>query len=203
MQLELFCFDKLKNKFITAVNRFGVYVKDIQRTTSGNRRTAVIKQNSSFSKKKRTKIDIETRTKKTVLQQDQFLTQILINLQSQFFPDHTDLLNYRISWSTRRQKRTLASCNIRSKKINVAKELNHPDHTKWLEPLIYHEMCHAVIGKDKNSGRNCWHGRAFRELETQHPLMKEFNIWVKSGGWRKAVMSERTRSWWKNKKLPH
>lgn len=126
------------------------------------------------------------------------LSEIWIILQRSFFPDRTDLLAYKVVWSNRKQKRTLASCSLRTRKISVAKELNYEDFHQWLSPLLYHEMCHAVIGRSKTSGSRCWHGSEFKQLEVLHPKMEEFRLWTKSGGWRKAVMSERKRSWWKS-----
>ena len=118
-----------------------------------------------------------------------------------FFPERPELLNYRVVWSGRPQRRTLASCNIFRKRINVAREMNHPDGEPWLEPLLYHEMCHAVIGYrevQSNVGytvkkKRIWHGREFRSLERQHPLFEPFDQWVKAGGFSRLVRSDRAK----------
>ena len=116
-------------------------------------------------------------------------------LLDDFFPDRTDLKEYKLAWSSRRQKRTLASCNIRSKKVMVAKELKNPEHWHVLDALIYHEMCHAVLGYSiKNpQGRSSWHGKEFKALEARHPGIASLNQWIKAGGWRKAVRQDRGR----------
>jgi len=125
-----------------------------------------------------------------------FLYKIWTDLSYDFFPGEEDLLNYRVIWSRRRQKRTLATCHFDSKRIIVAKELNFPQFYCWLPPLLYHEMCHAVIGvkPPRRNGKNCWHGKEFRTLEAQHPEMANFNRWVKEGGWAYAVRSERAKA---------
>ena len=191
MQLELFRFDIIRGRFIASLNLFEeIFIKGVKGAT------LIYKQPA-----KRISIKKVSDRRSTSKQDNLILESILNRIHLEFFPESKELVNYKISWSTRRQKRTLASCNIREKKINVARELNFPEHEKWLEPLIYHEVCHVIVGRDKNSGRHCWHGRTFKQLESRHPLMKEFNHWVKSGGWRKAVMSERTKSWWREKKI--
>lgn len=116
-------------------------------------------------------------TTKTV--SDLELQKIWNKLSQDYFPTHLVLNNYKINWSTRAQKRTLASCNIQYQRVVVARELNYEHYKKWLEPLIYHEMCHAVIGFNvkKTRNRRSWHGAEFKHLERQHPLMAEFDLW--------------------------
>ena len=134
------------------------------------------------------------------LESDEVLEHIWNNLRLDYFPQHLILIEYKIVWSSRRQKRTLASCNIRSKKITVAKELNNSICFMWISPLVYHEMCHAVLEKGGNSGRNCWHGKEFKSLESRHPQIKEFNSWIKSGGWYRTVLSDRKKEWWRKRR---
>ena len=123
------------------------------------------------------------------------LKQLWIQIQQQFFPDRADLNQYVVRWSKRNQKRTLASCNTERLRIIVAKELNHPDHAQWLEPLLYHEMCHAVLGWDvsRKNGKYRWHGPEFKQLERAHPGIAELDRWIKIGGWQKAIRSHRAR----------
>ena len=116
----------------------------------------------------------------------------------EFFPDRIDLDDVEIHWSRRRQKRVLASVSIRQKKVRVASELNHEEHHIWLEPLLYHEMCHAVLGENipvRNRKRQ-WHGKEFKALEQLHPKMQLFESWIKAGGWARAVRSARSKSMW-------
>ena len=115
-----------------------------------------------------------------------------------YFPEHPELGQYRVDWSTRRQLRTLASCSLKRKKVLVAKELNDARYALWLDPLLFHEMCHAVLGTGlkRGQGRTAWHGREFRALERRHPGTQGLQQWIESGGWRRAVRSARAKAFW-------
>ncbi len=129
---------------------------------------------------------------------DPMLLAIWLQVRQDFFPDRPDIDNVEILWSRRRQKRVLASVSIRQKKVRVARELDHPDHHQWLEPLLYHEMCHAILGENipvRNRKRQ-WHGDEFKQLEQRHPQMNAFEHWIKQGGWAHAVRSARSRTIW-------
>ncbi|RIL06265.1 MAG: hypothetical protein DCC75_10975 [Proteobacteria bacterium] len=127
------------------------------------------------------------------------LMEIWKRLVHNYFPERADLLNYRVCWSARRQKRTLASCHIKQRKVRVARELSAPEHACRLEPLLYHEMCHAVLGEEmalsyRSRGMKVpWHGTEFRALEVKHPKSRELEAWIKGGGWSRAVRSSRAR----------
>ena len=128
---------------------------------------------------------------------DQFLYQIWCELRREFFPLRSELDSYRIVWSSRAQKRVLASCNIRRRKVVVARELLEPSALRWIAPVLYHELCHAVIGEQvdrSRSNKRLWHGAQFRELENRHPDIKALHAWISSGGWALAVRSEHARS---------
>jgi hypothetical protein len=133
-----------------------------------------------------------------ILISDPMLTSIWGSLAASYFPDRTDLLSYVVRWSTRRQKRVLGSCNITKRVISVARELNAAEHHVWLEPLLYHEMCHAVLERSvSRRGRKIlWHGPEFKALERQHPGIGAMDAWIKGGGWRSAVLSSRARMHW-------
>ena len=119
---------------------------------------------------------------------NQLLSQIWKKLQSEYFPDRQDLLEYHINWSARRQTRTLASCNPHSKRIAVSKAMDNPSAEPDLEALIYHEMCHAVLGPAKRvRGRRQVHGRDFHLLEQRHVGIKALNVWLKNYGWHKVA----------------
>jgi hypothetical protein len=126
---------------------------------------------------------------------DKSLFAIWSNLQRNFFSHRVDLLEYEVIWSSRRQKRVLASITYRDKRVRVARELNHPDYVELLQPLLYHEMCHAVIGDgvEKIRGNRLWHGPKFKALESLHPASKALDHWIKSGGWLKAIRRDRAR----------
>lgn len=133
------------------------------------------------------------------------LQNIWDKLNKEYFPQY-DLNIYRLEWSNRRQKRTLASCNVKRKIVRVAHELNSKEYYKWLSPLLYHEMCHAVMAQeviDENGRLNRkirWHGKDFKKLEKAHPQYNDFQFWIKSGGWNKAIRSARTKEWWQKVK---
>lgn len=115
-----------------------------------------------------------------------------------YFPHIPELLIYQIKWSEKKQKRTLASCNIYKKIINVSNCLNYPEYFHLLPPLIYHEICHAVVGvKVGNRGRRIIHGADFKKLERAHPDMHLLEEFIKTGGWAKAVRSHRAKQRWK------
>lgn len=135
---------------------------------------------------------------------DKGLHEIWFSLQNEFFPEEKYLLSYTVCFSGRKQKRVLGSCNITDKRVKIAKELNDEEFSMWLPPLLYHEMCHAVLGKNvpSKNGRKLWHGTTFKKIEMRHPLMHSFNVWVKSGGWLKAVRkAQGIASWNKRRKL--
>jgi len=113
----------------------------------------------------------------------------------EYFPDLHHLHEYLIIWSSRRQKRTLASVNLNKRRVLVAMELNDPLFFIHLPALLYHEMCHAVISTDVSvrNGRRQWHGKQFKILEKQHPGIPELERWIKAGGWRYAVARHRAR----------
>jgi hypothetical protein len=127
---------------------------------------------------------------------DLTLKNIWDDLVRRYFSDRLDLFDYSLEWSRRNQKRTLASCNIKRRRVVVARELDREELALWLEPLLYHELCHAVLGKSITSkdGRRAWHGREFRALERRHPGIAALDHWIKSGGWRSAVRSARARA---------
>lgn len=112
---------------------------------------------------------------------------IWINLVNTYFPERTDLLNYMICWSQRPQKRVLASCNIEKRIVRIAPAMNLPESQDYLEALIYHELCHAVVGIGYKNGRRDIHSKSFKSIETLHPGIKELDKWIKQGGWINAV----------------
>lgn len=150
------------------------------------------KRKALFFKKKKTKL---VETSNTLKSSNKELLVIWTNLANFYFKDNKELKEYRINWSNRPQKRTLASCNLNQKKVLVARELKYEDYRIWLEPLIFHEMCHAVLGLnvERKNGKRQWHGKDFKELEKSHPLMNSFNKWIKQGGWATCVRSDRAK----------
>ena len=119
------------------------------------------------------------------------LEKIWKTIRLHYFPDRADVDDYQVIWSNRDQKHCLASCNMQSKIVRVARALEHPDCQDMLEPLLYHEMCHAIIGERIVNGRRILHGKDFRDLEKQHPRIAELNAWIKAGNWVKAVKRHR------------
>jgi hypothetical protein len=127
--------------------------------------------------------------------QEVCLQTIWTQVAGEYFPHLNCLHGYLIVWSTRRQKRTLASVNLTRQRVLVAMELNDPLFFMHLPALLYHEMCHAVISTDVNvkNGKRQWHGKQFKMLEKQHPGIPELERWIKAGGWRYAVARHRAR----------
>jgi hypothetical protein len=128
-------------------------------------------------------------------QNDEFLHKVWTTLRAEYFPDRPELDTYIVSWSPRRQKRVLASCNITRRRVVVAKELFEPCACRWIQPVMYHELCHAVIGEgvSKQGGKRQWHGPEFRALEARHPDIEAMNHWIRTGGWAMAVRTNRAR----------
>lgn len=124
---------------------------------------------------------------------DPFLLKIWNDVRIEYFPNLEHLKSYTVNWSVRRQRRTLASCQIRRKLVRVAKELNDPQFNPFLPALLYHEMCHAALGEQVGyyRGKRAWHGPSFKALESRHPGIKELDQWIKSGGWSYAVRRAR------------
>ena len=118
------------------------------------------------------------------------LSKIWEKLRRKYFPNVRVLEGYKITWSSRCSKRNLASCNYKNRKIIISPALNNVKLERILSPLIYHEMCHAVLGEPKcKNGRFVYHGKEFHALEAAHPQIKELNEWIKSGGWANAKRS--------------
>lgn len=129
---------------------------------------------------------------------DPHLGIIWSQLQREFFPGRTDISDYAVAWSTRSHRRTLATCNLHRRLVTVARELLPAQYHRVLPPLLYHEMCHAIIGKDvaQTKRGRAWHGKQFRDLERRHPEIKWLNEWIKSGGWSTAIRSDRSKRAW-------
>ncbi len=109
-------------------------------------------------------------------------------LRAAYFPNQPELDAYRIVWSTRKHKRTLASCNVYRRRVSVAMAMTLPEAEPHLDALLYHEMCHAALGVPKRAGgRRILHGREFRELERRHPGIVLLDRWIIDRGWSAAV----------------
>ena len=127
---------------------------------------------------------------------DAFLKSMWLEIRAEWFPDREDVDRYNVIWSSRPQKRTLASCGVERKRVIVARELDRPEYHKYLPALLYHEMCHAILGPEQSrngSRRRSWHGRSFKALERLHPEIALLDSWIKQGGWAHAVRSDRAR----------
>jgi len=108
-------------------------------------------------------------------------------LQESYFPDSLFLNEFKVCWSNRHQTSCLASVNLQTKIVRVAPAMKLPESQLFLEPLLYHEMCHAIVGIKVVRGRRKIHSREFKNLENLHPHIKFLDIWIKNGGWSKAV----------------
>jgi predicted SprT family Zn-dependent metalloprotease len=78
-----------------------------------------------------------------------------------------------------------------TQRVRISRAMDRPELEELLDALLYHEMCHAVVGmyRSQTSGRRVYHGPEFRELERRHPAMRNLDQWIKSGGWSRAVRS--------------
>lgn len=187
MSIQLSLFNSKLNSALSATERVSNFIRDI--FTPGPR-TVSPKKKKIKSSHAKPKVS-GTRS----IAGDTGLFEIWRRLVIQYFPDRPDLLSYRISWSHRKQKRCLASCNAEKRQVNVSGALNTP-YLNWvLEPLIYHELCHAVIGPVHRvrGQRRSLHGREFKILERRHPDIKKLDQWIRDGGWQRAVRAARAR----------
>lgn len=133
---------------------------------------------------------------------DNKLQSLWFQLWQQWFSHESSLGDYTVIWSRRQQKRTLATCQITNKKVIVARELSDPRYEVWLSPLLYHEMCHIVVGykRSQDGTKTCWHHPEFRRLERQHPGIAELDAWIKAGGWMQAIRRDRAKRAWQKRK---
>ena len=116
------------------------------------------------------------------------LVELWLKIRNEYFPDREDIDEYRVIWTTRKQTSSLASCNVERKRVEVASPMTLEQSAPYLEALLYHEMCHAILGKPPVvNGRRVIHGKEFKALERQHPQIPELDNWIKSGGWDNAV----------------
>lgn len=123
-----------------------------------------------------------------LLRGEKLLKSIWRETRQRWFPSRPDLDSYQMRWSARKQKRTLASCNLHDRRVVVARELNYPEYFCWLEPLLYHEMCHAFL-------ESRFHDKRFYAVERRHPGIRAFDAWINAGGWARAVRSDRAKRW--------
>ncbi len=120
--------------------------------------------------------------------EEQSLREIWLRLREDYFPDRSDIDDYNVVWSGRRQTMSLATCSIHRRKVAVAKAMSLGEGAPYLEPLLYHEMCHAILGEPEVvDGRRIMHGRDFKELEKRHPDISKLDLWIKQGGWNRVV----------------
>lgn len=115
------------------------------------------------------------------------LLRLWTHLADTYFPEYQDLKNYKIVWSHRHQSSCLASINLQKKVVRVAPAMKLKESYYFLSPLLYHEMCHAIIGIKVERGRRKIHTREFKHLESQHPEIKLLDQWIKAGGWHLAA----------------
>lgn len=117
------------------------------------------------------------------------LTALWQSLRFEYFPERPDIDEYQVRWSDRRHTRCLASCNVYDRRVQVARAMAQSEARSHLAALVYHEMCHAVLGIPKIvGGRRVIHGRDFKLLEKRHPGIKALDAFIVSGGWKKAVV---------------
>jgi len=115
------------------------------------------------------------------------LIELWLELRRSFFPERTDLDNYVVIWVERKHKTVLGTCDSAKRRVRINRALDVEGLRPLLDALLYHEMCHAVLGKpDVVRGRRVLHGRAFRALEARHPGIEALDEWIRAGGWMRA-----------------
>lgn len=155
--------------------------------------SSTVDANVSANSHPRTDLETPTTTAAVSNSNEFDLAGLWLRVRRQYFPRRGDLDSYRIRWLRANQTRTLACCNTHTRTVTVAGLLNDPAYHRYLEPLIYHEMCHAVLGPPKVvRGRRVIHGKAFKELERLHPEIPILDKWIADGGWRRAVARDRS-----------
>jgi hypothetical protein len=135
---------------------------------------------------------IQKRTRANNAFQENHILMLYWNkLVDTYFPNNQDLKDYKVVWSKRPQTRCLASCNVQKRIVRVAPAMKFEEARKYLEPLLYHELCHAVVGIKMANGRRKIHTREFKNLEKLHPLINEMDLWINAGGWNRVVRKEK------------
>lgn len=142
------------------------------------------------TKKKKQHSPTSYPTKKNSLSESVKLVSIWNKLVDEYFEGSEDLKSYRLVWSKKIQTRCLASCNVTKKIVRVAPTMKRTDASLYLEPLLYHEMCHAVVGIKVVNGRRKIHTREFKQLERKHPSIASLDEWIEKGGWSEAVRKD-------------
>ncbi len=118
------------------------------------------------------------------------LAEIWNRLVDEYFPEQEILKSYKLLWATKIQTRCLASCNIDKKIVRVAPSMKLYEARYFLEPLLYHELCHAVEGIKVVNGRRKIHTREFKALERRHPKIPLLDLWIQNGGWNQVVRKD-------------
>ena len=123
------------------------------------------------------------------------LEELWRKIRLEYFPEQAEIDHYSVVWSKRDHRSALASCNVDRQRVQVAGAMNLPDSRPLLEPLLYHEMCHAALGQPQVvNGRRIMHGKEFKALEKRHPQIEALNNWITAGGWEQAVRDYQKRS---------
>jgi hypothetical protein len=151
-----------------------------------------VEQERPYKKLNAILAEIKAKEKQQVIQAlgPESLRSTWCSLRRQYFPNRHDLDSYAVQWASRKRIRLLATCNISDREVVVAPAMNQPSCVPFLEPLLYHEMCHAALGEPKVvNGRAIYHGREFRTLEQRHPGIRILDAWIRRGGWDGAVES--------------
>lgn len=114
------------------------------------------------------------------------LAAILADLNRRFFDDG---IRARITWgrgrtAPRRRRRrrhiTLGSYCRRKELITIHPHLDRANVPPFfVEAIVFHEMCHEVVGEERAGGRRRVHTPRFHELERRYPMYAEAKRWAK------------------------
>ena len=116
------------------------------------------------------------------------LAAIFAELNERFFGN---AVKSQITWgrgrtkaaSRRRRKSrhiTLGSFSRRHSLITIHPNLDRPDVPRFfVESIVFHEMCHEVVGEERRDGRRLIHTPRFHEQERRYPQFAEARAWAR------------------------
>ncbi len=82
-------------------------------------------------------------------------------------------------WGSRTQRLILGSYLRQHNMIRIHPLLDHKRVPKQVvEAVMYHEMCHAVIGDESQGGRRVLHGPKFKKELARYPHNERADAWI-------------------------
>lgn len=82
-----------------------------------------------------------------------------------------------LSWTKEPNVRKVGYCSVLMKVVSVSSALDNTEIPDFVvDYVMYHELCHIMIGFDPSSER---HGKKFAELESMFQKQKEAEDWLR------------------------